>query len=78
MFHDSDPVSGFELRAKYPLVADWVERVNGTNAISARTYGQNLWRVDGQTGVVSADRSNSPCASEFRAWVFGCSFLTPP
>eukprot|EP01046_Picozoa_sp_COSAG06_P115236 COSAG06_NODE_62106_length_266_cov_0.550898_1_plen_43_part_01 len=43
MFHDSDPVSGFELRAKYPLVADWVERVNGTNAISARTYGQNLW-----------------------------------
>ncbi len=44
-----DPVSGFDLRVRYPLVTQWVERTNGTNALDARSYNQRLYSlVDGE------------------------------
>lgn len=43
-----DPVPGFQMRTQYPLVAQWVERTNGTNALDARSYNQKLYSlVDG-------------------------------
>jgi glutathione S-transferase len=41
-----DAKSGFELRTKHPIVSEWVERTNGTNA-SVRTYGQQLYSLQG-------------------------------
>jgi glutathione S-transferase len=44
-----DAVPAFELRAHHPLVAEWVERTNGTNALNARSYNQTLYSlVDGE------------------------------
>lgn len=44
-----DPVPGFQMRTQYPLVAQWVERTNGTNALDARSYNQKLYSlVDGE------------------------------
>jgi glutathione S-transferase len=44
-----DPVPGFEMRIHHPLVAQWVERTNGTNALDARSYNQKLYSlVDGE------------------------------
>lgn len=43
-----DPVPGFQMRTRFPLVAQWVERTNGTNALDARSYNQQLYSlVDG-------------------------------
>ena len=41
-----DAVPGFSLRQKFPLVAEWVERTNGTNALNARCYNQPLYEVN--------------------------------
>lgn len=44
-----DPVPGFQMRTRFPLVAQWVERTNGTNALDARSYNQRLYSlVDGE------------------------------
>ena len=40
-----DAVPGFTLRTQYPLVAEWVERANGSNALNARSYNQKLYDV---------------------------------
>ena len=40
-----DPISGFELKTRWPLIYDWVERTNGNNALNARTYGQSLYTI---------------------------------
>jgi len=44
MFRDAVP--GYEMRLRYPLVAEWVERTNGVNALNARSYGQKLYGLD--------------------------------
>jgi glutathione S-transferase len=46
-----DPVPGFELRTHYPLVSEWVERTNGTNALNARSYNQQLYSL-GEDGAL--------------------------
>ncbi len=38
-----DPVPGFAMRTRFPLVAEWVERTNGNNALNARSYNQKLY-----------------------------------
>ena len=40
-----DAVPGYEMRLRYPLVAEWVERANGVNALNARTYGQQIYTL---------------------------------
>lgn len=40
-----DPVPGFEMRTRFPLVAEWVERTNGTNALNSRSYNQKLYSL---------------------------------
>lgn len=41
-----DPVPGFDLRTKYPLVAEWVERTNAENCLNARRYGHKYYGLD--------------------------------
>ena len=47
-----DAVPGFEMRIEYPLVAEWVERTNGTNALNARSYNQQLYHLDSNGELV--------------------------
>ena len=47
-----DPVPGFALRCFFPLVCEWVERTNAEGALSARCYGQKLYSVDEEGGLV--------------------------
>lgn len=58
-----DPVAGFELRTRFPLVSEWVERTNGTNALNARTYGQKLYSLAGGELVPR------PATSDGGAWL---------
>jgi len=44
-----DAVPGFAMRTRFPLVAEWVERTNGNNALNARSYNQKLYSV-GEAG----------------------------
>ena len=41
-----DPVPGFDLRTKYPLVSEWVERTNAENCLNARRYGHKYYGLD--------------------------------
>ncbi len=41
-----DAVSGFALRAFFPITAEWVERTNGEGALNARQWGQKLYAID--------------------------------
>ena len=41
-----DPVPGYDMRLRHPLVAQWVERTNGTNALDARSYNQRLYSLE--------------------------------
>ena len=59
-----DAVSGFDLRTRYPLVSEWVERTNGTNALNARTYGQSLYSI-GEGGDLVA----RPATSDGGMWL---------
>ena len=46
VFHDA--VSGFRLKANYPLVAEWVTRTMAQNALNARPFGAVIYQhVDG-------------------------------
>jgi glutathione S-transferase len=53
-----DAASGFALQTRHPLVAEWVERCNGTNALNARTYGQRLYSL-GEDGQLVGRPANS-------------------
>ena len=41
-----DPVPGFDLRTKYPLVSEWVERTNAENCLNARRYGHKYYGLN--------------------------------
>ena len=53
-----DPVAGFDLRTRFPLVSEWVERTNAENSLNARKYGQKLYKVD-DSGVLVAFNATS-------------------
>jgi len=59
-----DAVSGFELRTRFPIVADWVERTNGVNALNARTYDQTLYALDDTGELVGR-----PACSDAAGWL---------
>jgi glutathione S-transferase len=59
-----DAVPGFEMRLRYPLVAEWVERTNGSNALNARSYNQRLYDV-GEGGRLLP----KPATSDGGAWL---------
>ena len=59
-----DPVAGFALRTRFPLVTEWVERTNGTNALNARTYGQKLYSLDAGGKLVAR-----PATGDGGAWL---------
>jgi len=44
-----DPVPGFMMRTEFPLVCEWIERTNGSDEASARSYKQTNYKlVDGE------------------------------
>ncbi|MEM1245875.1 MAG: glutathione binding-like protein [Acidobacteriota bacterium] len=47
-----DAVAGFILRTRFPLIAEWVERCNATNALNARAYDQVVYSVDEEGELV--------------------------
>jgi len=55
-----DAVPGAALSMHFPLVAEWVERTNGVNALNARTYDQKLYSLgeDGELKSRPATRDN--------------------
>ena len=59
-----DAASGFELRTRFPLVAEWVERTNGSNALNARTYDQTLYVLD-----ESGELIGRPAGSDGADWL---------
>jgi glutathione S-transferase len=59
-----DATSGFMLRTRHPLVAEWVERTNGTNSLNARSYGQKLYSL-GDGGELVA----RPATSDGGQWL---------
>jgi hypothetical protein len=48
-----DAVPGFAMRTRHPLVAEWVERTNGTNALNARSYNQKLYALGAEGELVA-------------------------
>ncbi len=59
-----DAVAGFELRTRFPLVAEWVERANGEGALNARCWGQKLYSVDEGGALVGR-----PATSDGGEWL---------
>jgi glutathione S-transferase len=59
-----DAVPGFVMRTRFPLVAEWVERTNGTNALNARSYNQRLYAL-GEPGQLVP----GPATSDGGAWL---------
>ena len=59
-----DAVSGFALRTRFPLVAEWVERTNHTGDLNARSYGQKLYSLGPQGELVPR-----PATSDGGAWL---------
>jgi glutathione S-transferase len=59
-----DAVSGFALRAYFPLVSEWVERANGESALNARMYGQKLYSLGADGELVGR-----PATSDGAAWL---------
>ena len=43
-----DAAPGFDLRTRFPLVAEWVERTHGNDNVNARSYAQTLYGFDGE------------------------------
>ena len=41
-----DPVPGFMMRTEFPLVCEWIERTNGSDEASARSYRQTFYRFE--------------------------------
>jgi glutathione S-transferase len=48
-----DAVPGFAMRTRFPLVAEWVERTNGNNALNARSYNQKLYSLGAEGELVA-------------------------
>ncbi len=61
-----DPVAGFALRTRFPLVSEWVERTNHTNDLNARSYGQKLYALGADGALVGR-----PATSDGGAWLDG-------
>ncbi len=59
-----DAVSGFALRTRFPLVAEWVERANHTGYLNARSYGQKLYSLGPKGELVAR-----PATSDGGAWL---------
>lgn len=59
-----DPVAGFRLRTRFPLVSEWVERANHTCALNARTYGQKLYSLGPDGSLIGR-----PATSDGGAWM---------
>lgn len=59
-----DAVPGFELRTRFPLVAEWVERTNHEGCLNARSYGQQLYALDPRGELVAR-----PATSDGGAWL---------
>ncbi len=59
-----DAVPGFAMRTRFPLVAEWVERTNGNNALNARSYNQKLYSA-GKDGALIP----RPATSHGGQWV---------
>ncbi len=59
-----DAVPGFSMRTRYPLVAEWVERTNGNNALNARSYNQKRYDVDDSGALLP-----KPATSHGGEWV---------
>jgi glutathione S-transferase len=59
-----DAVPGFVMRSRFPLVAEWVERTNGTNALNARSYDQKLYDVGPEGELIP-----KPATSDGGAWL---------
>jgi hypothetical protein len=59
-----DAVPGFRMRTRHPLVAEWVERTNGTNALNARSYNQKLYSL-GEDGALVSE----PATSDGGEWL---------
>jgi glutathione S-transferase len=41
-----DPVPGFMMRTEFPLVCEWIERTNGSDEASARSYKQTYYKLE--------------------------------
>lgn len=61
-----DAVSGFDLRTRFPLVAEWVERTNHSGDLNARSYGQKLYSLGPDGALVPR-----PATSDGGAWLPG-------
>jgi glutathione S-transferase len=59
-----DATAGFQLHTRHPLVAEWVERTNGTNSLNARSYCQKLYSL-GEGGELVA----RPATSDGGQWL---------
>jgi glutathione S-transferase len=61
-----DAVAGFQLRTRFPLVAEWVERSNREGSLNARSYGQRLYSLGANRELVGR-----PATSDGGAWLAG-------
>lgn len=61
-----DPVAGFELRTRFPLVSEWVERANHSCDLNARSYAQRLYSLGPARELVGR-----PATSDGGAWLPG-------
>jgi glutathione S-transferase len=61
-----DAVAGFQLRTRFPLVAEWVERANHEGCLNARSYGQRLYSLGPDRELVAR-----PATSDGGAWLPG-------
>jgi len=59
-----DAVAGFQLRTRFPLVAEWVERSNREGSLNARSYGQRLYSLGENRELVGR-----PATSDGGAWL---------
>ncbi len=59
-----DAVSGFALRTHFPITAEWVERANGEGALNARQWGQKLYSLGEDGGLVGR-----PATSDGGEWL---------
>jgi glutathione S-transferase len=58
-----DAAPGFDLRQRFPLIAEWVERTNSHDNVNARSYAQSLYSVE--DGALVA----RPATSDGGAWL---------
>ena len=61
-----DAVAGFQLRTRFPLVAEWVERTNREGSLNARSYGQKLYSLGAGRELVAR-----PATSDGGEWLPG-------